>query len=175
MDQDFYQLSTADLQRAAISGAEMGRIITHAIAMNQQGDSSFLTGALLAQIAKMQVPKNCRVSVYPITVTFNADGQIFLQQIVPQNLERKFLAFQSLAGSGDTRIGALFEEQPVARQELTLDEGNAVIVRSMRLDVAAGSGFSTGLTQMHITPSNAVSLVMKGVNATETILIIEGV
>ncbi len=167
--QDFYNMSTADLQRATVTSAEMGRIITRYTSGQQAGAPAgdYLVEALLAQIAKMQVPKNCKFNVYSFSLFLNADEQGFVQQIVPQNADRKYLAAQMIHGAG---MHVLFEEHNFNAERISLGTvGDGIITPLINRAVNI-----QGYEQFRVAPTNAVSVVMQGTSDTVTGIIIEG-
>lgn len=182
MNQNIYDMGTADLQRVAVTSEALSRII--AGYTQQGGNPDMEVTALLAQLLRDQVPKNCRYNVYPFAfVNGLTTYQIF--QVLPQNLNRKFLQIQFITSGNEavTEAYVLFEEGP--NTPTATDQ--SIITRSLKampsstihlnsLNVYDGSDSNELVTlEFSPAPSNAVSLVGLQTSGAITGIIIEGV
>lgn len=199
MDQNILQVGQADLQRSAVSSDLIGRIVSRytQTPVSQGGaadgvpqfGSDLEIAALLASIAKDQTPKNCRYTSYSLNFTVNNSGIIY--QVLPQNLNRKFLIVQSMptfnAATGqssnaavfDTRV--LFEESQTTITPINFAQLAAYFSRSIST-VGGNAGGFFGVfarTFENPVPTSAISIVAGGTTAGVAtggqVVVIEGV
>ena len=173
--QNCYDLATADVSRAEVTSDQIAHVImryqsTPGVNGGSAGgigqDSSGLElAAILAGIFKKQVPVNCRYNVYSYYAQISGTGSLILQ-LVPQNLNRKFLRFDSNAIENnpveDTRL--LFQESSVTQQDIVAEQWASYQpqgVPCFQQDPTAHTNVSTPLV-FSTPPTNAVSVLIRG-------------
>lgn len=189
--QNFYDLTTADLQRAVVTQDALGRIITrYSQQAAQQGGQGMASNdyeitALLASIARNAVPANCRYNVYSASfdIQNNEPGFGYMQQMLPQNLARKYLAveFQSPINAPATadygNYSVLFEETNINGTDIFDPQTSNLLARSLRL--IKGTLLVPGVMVFTPPPTNAVSIIVnvpRGDGFTSgRVVVIEGV
>lgn len=190
MDQSFYDLSTADLQRAAIPKEVISRIITKYVqaaqaaaggAVNVDYNDNLEVTALLAQLVKNNARAAVKYNIFPFSFVGGADvnNPASILQILPENPNRKFLAVQINNGSvvTNTTYYMLFEEASITPQ--ILDSNTYVNYTTRAMNITPSSPAGADIREPYFfspAPTNAISIIgfAEGVENAEG-LIIEGV
>ncbi len=151
--QNFYDLSTADLQKATITNEVLNRMIAPSVISGEFPDTS----ALLASILKNQLKANSKYRIYPFSIT--AGNWL---QILPDNPDRTGLLVASLGG-GD--VSVLLEQTTITQAPLdaaTLARA-FVLLGSITTPFEFWSVPSNPVTIAANTGTGAIGVILEGV------------
>lgn len=174
MDQSFYDLSTADLQKAAVSSDTLGRMILQYTQQNQitPGDNTSAITALLAQLIKNNQRSTVRYSAYPFSIPIDATFDKAMIQLLPDNPNRKFLIIQraSFGTGNNNNMRVLFQQTNSNLQYIDNSAFKALIPSALLLP--------PGVTifTMEPAPINPISILVDGtLGSAAHGIVIEGV